>query len=218
MRELPIIFNDEMVRAIINGDKTVTRRPVKSNSGPPPTMVHRKQGPSGRHWTEPGGWVRPPAAVGDVLYVREAWGLHLYGDYTCWLRDSVRGRSKDDLRASYEVAYRADATSVYDYWRPSILMPRWAARLFLRVTSVRVERVQAITEDGARAEGCFFDGHAWFPGEWHGMPGFAHGRDAFATLWDGIYAAKGLGWEANPWCWVIEFDRIEDYRGEEDGR
>lgn len=188
----PIMFNTEMVRAILEGRKTVTRRTVK------PQKV-----------------IRPPYQPGDILWVRETWCQ--YGK----LDDNDRM-----IEGTEKYYYRADGenpTPFNDFlvqhpgwdehretpvWHPSIHMPKEAARLFLRVTDVRVERLQGIDDDGAKAEGANYqDGKN--VGWEEKMRRTA--IDRFAEIWDNtIKPADRLryGWEANPWVWVIEFERI----------
>lgn len=201
----PILFSAPMVRALLAGTKTQARRAVRIPAGyvmserddgtPWPWYASHAQGDTESPWLR-----CPYGEVGDMLWVRESWGLHGHGDYTWWCRDSIKGRTEDDLRLSYEVAYAADATSAYDHWRPSIHMPRWASRITLRVTSVRVERVQDISEEDARAEGCV--------GFYDRVP--SH-RETFTDLWISINGAES--WEANPWVWVVGFERVEAAHG-----
>ena len=223
-----------MVRALLAGTKTQTRRLVKSIElargeargvrVAPNTFCYLDfDGVPGLSWRPFGGSPTvpyPPEKIvaacphgrpGDRLWVRETWGLHLYGDFTCWCRDSVVGRSRDDLLASWELAYAADATSPYDHWRPNIHMPRWASRITLEVTGVRVERLQAINEADAKAEGVkpFFEEYAGIGPEQRITSGEraadAPFRASYAVLWDTINGADS--WTANPWVWVVEFKR-----------
>nr|WP_300184589.1 hypothetical protein [uncultured Agathobaculum sp.] len=196
----PILFNTGMTRAILEGRKTVTRRVMK----PQPVGNSLIKMPD--HSCYPGYWaevgservIKPLYQPGDVLWVRETWTRSMAGTFM----------------------YRADETAIVcDRWRPSIHMPREAARIFLRVTSVRCERLQEITEEGAKAEGIcgFFLGM--------GETGYSATPDAksfydgpvgaFANLWDStmpkhLYKFKRYPfyWEDNPWVWVIEFERI----------
>lgn len=236
MKERPILFSAPMVRAILAGTKTVTRRVVKPQPEP---FVESARRHAQRHaepyidsycsepktpsnprgmsttwcwWTTddrqgPGGLRCPYGAPGDRLWVRETWGLHGYGDYTYWHRDSVRGRTEDDLRGSWEVAYAADALSPYDHWRPSIYMPRWASRITLEVVDVRVERLHEITEGDARREGA----EKGFTAEEAvdraaGWPRAASHRAGFRALWESINGAGS--WASNPWVWRIAFRRL----------
>lgn len=202
----PILFNTEMVRAILDGRKTVTRRVAFSEKDLRP--FQSKDYPDGwwfrgrvyRSWDDA---TRTPQGVMSlcryrregVLYVRETW-LPLDGDHI------IDGR---------KYAYRADSTedseqlrTQYGYkWHPSIHMPKEAARIFLRVQDVHVERVQEIT--GAE---CVREG---IPQESLKEVGEAFTVGQFADLWDSAFKPADLpryGWDANPWVWVIDFERI----------
>lgn len=170
----PILFNTTMVQAILEGRKTVTRRVMKPQpKGQPYRMKYSSCWPG--YFADSGsdGVFRPPYNPGDVLYVRETFvqvAAHIY-----W--------------------YKADSPVQNILWRPSIHMPKQAARIFLQVKDVRVERLQDITEDGKTAEGM----HA----------GWQHYN--FYELWDSTIKPADrayYGWESNPWVWVIEFERI----------
>ena len=175
----PILFNTEMVRAILDGRKTVTRRVVKPQ--PPATSVVRKRG-CAWDWSfwadcDMGHLMKPPYQHGDILWVRETWN----GD---WCDHYIY---KADGGSAKAAGYAAEPK-----WRPSVHMPREAARLFLRVADVRVELLQDIDDYGVVAEGleigCYFDG-----------------------LWNNTIKPSDralYGWAANPWVWVIEFERI----------
>ena len=166
----PILFNTEMVRAILDGMKTQTRRLCKG------------QPQDGVTSPEKMGYM-PPYGVGDVLYVRETW-------------KKVPGVPPYIYKATYSVGEVK--------WRPSIHMPKEAARLFLRVTGVRCERLQDMTPDD-----CANDGG--FEPEAIKAVGIA---PLFGTLWDSTLrknAIKRFGWDANPWVFVISFERIYDY-------
>lgn len=185
----PILFNTEMVRAILEGRKTVTRRVVKPQ--PPATSVVRKRS-CAWEWSfwadcDMGHLMSPPYQPGDILWVRETWAKDPFGD---------------------GYIYPTEIGGAGQKWRPSIHMPREAARLFLRVTGVRVELLQDIDDDSAKAEGANYqDGKN--VGWEEKMRRTA--IDRFAEIWDNtIKLADRLryGWEANPWVWVIEFERI----------
>lgn len=182
----PILFNTDMVRAILDGRKTVTRRVVKQQ--PPATSAVSMDRPyaAWRFWEDDpsGHLIKPPYKQGDILYVRETF---------CRF-------DPDHIVDGNKYAYYADATpeserirKEYGYkWSPSIHMPKEAARLFLRVTDVRVERLKDIDDYGVLAEGLGV-----------GEP--------FDELWDSTIKKANLplyGWAANPWAWVIEFERI----------
>lgn len=205
MKERPVLFSATMVRALLSGAKTQTRRIACSGDL---VGVQTRDGTTVATFTDHCGDDPLPLVVtcrqgapGDKLWVKETWGLHAYGDFTYWNRESVAGRSEDDVRGSWEVAYAADATSVYDHWRPSIHMPRWASRLTLEVTGVRVERLQAITEADAKAEGV-----TPAPFCKAGRAAGLEHVEAFEELWGDINGAES--WAANPWVWVVSFRRV----------
>ena len=200
----PILFNTEMVRAIQNGTKTATRRVVKPRYGGN-LEVHDDPFGTPRLSEKCGCLCRglkPPYRPGDILYVRETW-----------LKDSVRYMYKANY-SDDEKFYRG-GKEVSIKWRPSIHMPREAARIFLRVTGVRVERLREITElDILEKEGItvgfpqpkpFYVSLAYT--ETRLKPAV---RKAFADLWDSTIKPADRAryrWEANPWVWVIEFER-----------
>ena len=181
----PILFNIEMVRAIMEGRKTVTRRVVKPQ--PPATSVVRKRG-CAWDWSlwedcDMGHMMKLPYHPGDILWVRETWN----GD---WCDHYIY---KADGGSAKAAGYAAEPK-----WRPSIHMPREAARLFLRVTDVRVERLQDINLDP--------------PGPKNQVvrEGLRYLSD-FIAVWDRTIKPADLhlyGWDANPWIQVIEFERI----------
>lgn len=184
MNERPILFNTEMVRAILDGRKTQTRRAIRFPEG---TTGHLP--PSGArdyiYW--PGGIKRTPYKPGDILWVRETWKNYTTGTAGPGLIDGYL----------YKADEPQDTTGmmVEGHWHPSIHMPKNAARIWLKVTGVRVERVQSITRKDAAAEGC--------PTEF-----VFETTDWFRNVWDSISDAK-TNWYANPWVWVIEFERLE---------
>ena len=171
MKERPIIFNGDMVRAILDGRKTQERRPIK----PQPIWVGDPSVPFRTKDADPKGIIRCPyGAPGDRLWVRETWRM-----------DAV----------NIGAEYRATISALMEHvapWTPSIHMPRWASRITLEITAVRVQRVQDITEEDALAEGMV-------PLD-RSTP-----REMFAEVWQSIYG----NWPANPWVWVVEFRRIE---------
>lgn len=200
-RERPLLFSAPMVKAILAGRKTQTRRLYRVRST---DNVEHERGPL---WELPS----PYGSPGDLLWVRETWGLHAYGDESDWLRSSVRGLSADELIAHWKLALRADWGPMQDgcYWRPGIHMPRWASRITLEVTEVRAQRLHDISEDDAKAEGA-----AWriapggdLAGAFDGLGGeigyVAHFRD----LWGSING-KRAPWSSNPWVWAITFRRL----------
>lgn len=224
MRERPILFSAPMVRAILSGTKTQTRRVVKGapiNRGSYLLGVY--QGTWGIHADvdKEGGLWRgqcPYGQPGDRLWVREAHLLDPPIDGT-WPSVGDSFASVSDIPERYRdprhVLYRADGKLTGEWrWRPSIHMPRWASRITLEVTDVRVERLQDITEADAIVEGIERDENhpeLWkrgplrndlIPTPWTGFP-----RLAFQSLWEGINGTDS--WDANPWIWVVEFKRVQ---------
>jgi hypothetical protein len=206
MKERPILFSAEMVRAILDGRKTQTRRVVK-----PPFEVHANgyiTRPKGNERIAP--YLCPYGVPGDRLYVRETWRAVMEG-YCSYVEYRADGRSMDildrDLLAGLKTlalrfcGARKDRHS--EAWRPSIHMPRWASRTLLEVTEVRVERVASIKWDDVIEEGC--------PDR--GLPD-NNPMDWFHQLWDSIYAKRGFGWDVNPWVWVVGFKVLEPGEGE----
>ena len=177
-RERPILFSGDMVRAILDGRKSVTRRVVK----PQPAAGVRKSVfvPSGLEDGH-GKEIRPRYFPGDRLWVRETWAPR--GEYKATPWAGATGKAK---------------------WTPSIHMPRWASRITLEVTGVRVERVQDITEDGAKAEGFSADPRCKVG---FNFPRPHQARDAFAGTWIDLYGEES--WNKNPWVWVVEFKKLE---------
>ena len=216
----PILFNTEMVRAILDGRKTCTRRLVK----PQPDEKHtyplgfvtdstekKEVGCFGFGIDEYGGsiqYAKPPYgyAPGDILYVRETWM-----DYA--------GRTM--YRADCD-KYRLESLKLAELsWKPSIHMPKEAARIWLRVTDVRVERLQGITPKDAENEGVgnLFYEEIGYSEKNYGTevdPEYGIAKEQFAWLWELTIKKSDLdryGWGANPWVWVIEFERCEKPKG-----
>lgn len=188
MKERPIIFNGDMVRAILAGQKTQTRR-----------ILSKKQQDA---------LFCPYGHPGDRLWVKETF--YKYYPSETWPEPKA--------------LYKADGITLCDKdsegkkqrWTPSIHMPRILSRITLEITDVHVERVQDITNDEAIAEGAYevrkvgddiahatwtMDGLDWR----YDTP-----REAFAATWDSLYAARSLGWDVNPWVWVVTFKRAEE--------
>lgn len=207
MKERPILFSGPMVRAILDGRKTQTRRVVKFPSDGGEQKYLGMNG-CGLHVFAPGGpgWggemYCPYGQVGDRLWVRETWME------TCD-RDTLEPNGKVIYRATWvgpgPVKCDGDGFTVWNKdgtaaspWRPSIHMPRWASRLTLEITGVRVERLQDISEADTIAEGVQIDVIA-------GDDGFrcSNAKGCFQELWESI---NGQGsWDANPWVWVVGF-------------
>ena len=221
MKERPILFNGEMVRAILDGRKTMTRRVVKPQpfedpkwglSWAPRGIAENKPiycernanfNPITKAMTEVGA---PLGTIGDRLWVRETWGLMSYHDTTDWCGYSIKDFSEAELRERFLVEHAANWNLPNEsaYWRPSIHMPRWASRITLEITGVRVERVQEITEEDANREGVNWKSHVVDEASGQLEPN-EDAADAFKRLWQSIYG----NWDANPWVWVHEFRRIK---------
>ncbi|AJJ23173.1 phage-like protein [Yersinia enterocolitica] len=210
-KECPILFNAEMVNAILSGRKTQTRRIMKVQ----PSEHFHPQDIKGAmdftaHWYTPGvidkdgylqparkdvfgvadedeGYTCPLGAIGDQLWVREAFATGLCTKSTLAYRATHR---PDDLEEGWFEKIK---------WTPSIHMPRWASRINLLITGVRVERLKTISTGDAMAEG--------YPAEREATGGPLDAWLWFRDLWDGIYPDNTF--EVNPWCWVIEFERME---------
>lgn len=218
----PILFNTEMVRAFLDNRKQVTRRAVKDAdpgwdfAGLEKRPCELRVNTDGEEYPKELDWPcavfsagsgycdypmrKVPYRPGDILYLRETFGKY-NGDYYLYRADYPDGATTYDFDG-----HRCDLPR----WRPSIHMPREAARIFLRVTDVRVERLQDITEEQARAEGAIDNRHfIHSPDNEYEM--LRSAREHFAGIWDDTIkpADHGLyGWDANPWVWVIEFEQI----------
>lgn len=189
----PILFNTERVRSILEGRKTVTRRAIRPQpEGRPIRMTENSCYPGCYAIEGTPRVIRPPCQTGDTLWVRETWN----GD---WCDHYIY---KADGGGAKAAGYAAEPK-----WHPSIHMPKKAARLFLRVTGVRVERLKDIDGHGILKEG--IDNGKSNPAmgtRWGNMQSMA-----FAELWNSTLKSADLplyGWAANPWVWVIEFERI----------
>jgi hypothetical protein len=186
----PIIFSTPMVQAILDGKKTQTRRVVKINgcpiTSPKESLELTKEGLIYYSFCSMSGYYKPLCQPGDILWVRETWSKDENGEYV--------------YRANYGTTEDDSFPPSMFKWKPSIHMPREAARIFLRVTDVRVERLQDITDEDAMAEGV----KAYGPNNCSGTSA----RIAFAQLWDSLNEKRGYEWRVNPWVWVIEFEGI----------
>lgn len=206
-RALPILFNTEMVRAILDGRKTCTRRVIKlpeNMDGVPVGKSGDSSNPLG--FMYPGGIKRPPYQPGDILYVRETW---------CALPVNEAGH----MRGHSIYYYRADGDLRPEgwrgKWRPSIHMPKEAARIWLKVTDVRVERLQEITENGAKAEGAI-DNRGFIHSPENEYDRIHTAREHFIKIWNSTIKKSDLdrySWDVNPYVWVIEFERCEKPKG-----
>ncbi len=190
--EKPILFSGEMVRAILDGRKTQTRRVVK----PQPSAGVRRSVfvPSGLEDGHGRELRCPYGRPGDTLWVRETWASHKYMDDTKPSEFTVGAQM-------LPVWYRADNVQSDERgkWRPSIFMPRWASRITLRLVDVRVETLQQIEPEDCKAEGVYNAGS---------LASNTMYREAFAAIWDSINANRGHAWDSNPWVWVVEFEVV----------
>lgn len=210
MKERPILFSDAMVRAILDGRKTQTRRIVKT---PIPTDIISVVAYALRNGLQRFGWKWKPGAVelsdikcpygqvGDRLWVREC-----FGDMSPDRCDGMHGSDfnvvDDNKGVTRFILYRATAPRGFEWpkeepadrWTTSIHMPRWASRITLEITSVRVERLQDISRDDCFDEGYTHSFEKDDPEAW------------FVRLWQSIYGPES--WAANPWVWVIEFKQV----------
>ncbi|BBR05522.1 morphogenetic protein [Klebsiella quasipneumoniae] len=201
MTERGMIFNAEMVRAILDGRKTQTRRPVKF-------PVHDKNlgcelaGNELAGELSAGNYLNSAfGRPGDCIWVRETWSSDFANYYP---NDRVWYAADNNRRLDIEVVdgvrgiYSPESDVHVPFrWRPSIHMPRWASRILLEITDVRVERLKSISDGDAIREGC----------STADMKSGDCVADVFARLWASIYGSDS--WNANPWVWVIEFKRVE---------
>ena len=190
-----MLFSTPLVQALKAGRKTQTRRPIKD-------VFCGGNGNGTGRWsfiaasTERGreieyARVRPPCLPGDLIYVREMWSAPWEYEHT----------KPSEIPPGEPIHYWADGNPEAGDWmrpRPSLFMPKWASRLWLRVTDVRVERVQDITPDDAIAEGVFHGGR------YSTEPGIPYPVATFAAQWRSIY---GESWDRNDWVWRIAFER-----------
>ena len=188
----PILFNTEMVKAILDGRKTVTRRLIKEI----PLHAPYFEDYDGKAMASDGFGDWHPAEhfcriqPGEILYVRETWKHYTTGTAGPGLIDGYLYKADEPQDTS--------GMMVECRWRPSLHMPKDAARIFLRVTDVRAERLKYISREGAMAEGC----NAAIP------------LLEFERIWNSTIKPGELsvyGWDANPWVWVISFERCNPY-------
>lgn len=223
----PILFSSPMVRAILAGTKTMTRRVIK------PQPVMHDFGIRGAIDLQPAfvegchkttykavgvevfnqggtGSVEAPFYRGQRLWVRETWAVSPF----------LNRVKPSDLDPATQIVYRASYQNDSHFvWRPSIFMPRWASRITLEITHVRVERLQEIT-----AADCLKEGFAQEIAEIRSIEKgwtlgrvmtesdeslIAKGQEWFQDLWDGLNAKRGFSWESNPFVWVVQFKKVE---------
>lgn len=204
----PILFNTEMVRAILEGLKTCTRRICKdANEYTVPDMdfynadrrTYAVHNFADKEQMEQLSTAERtcPICPGDLLYVRETW---------------CKGYL---MNAKERYYYKADDNDFLCTWHPSTNMPKQAARIWLRVMDVRVERLQDVTEDGAKAEGAI-DNRGFIHSPENEYDRIHTARDHFIKIWNSTIKKSDIdryGWDANPYVWVIEFERCEKLKG-----
>lgn len=203
MAEKPIPFTIDEVKATLEGRKSQTRRVIKPQPEFESGYDYPHENELGIYWKREESYSsidelikelvkKCPYQPGDILWARETW------QHFCLNRNTMPNRFAGHSDYCYKATVGNDCCGEggCKKWRSSAHMPREAARIFLRVKNVRVERLQDITEEDARAEGC--------------MSGLLTGkctaRGQFEDLWDSINAKRGYGWDMNPFCWVVEFE------------
>jgi hypothetical protein len=236
MKELPILFNTEMVQAILEGRKTQTRRAIK----PQPKLyrdtewTYSKRGfwshysamlasdPTFFGWTvndplpkETIYYRSPYGAPGDLLYVREGWkptnSKLSKATYVHYRADAAGYNPEWNPSARIEIEHDF-VGKPDDPWRPSIHMPKKFARIWLEVKDMRVERLQDISEKDAEAEGVSPEFELDLAEFQSNKTNFCEASThvlGFKHLWDSINAKRGYGWDTNPFCWVVEFEKID---------
>jgi len=197
MKERPILFSGEMVKAILKGCKSQTRRVVKGIALEwlwldmfTPEYV-----------ALPGNYFSLYGYTGDRLWVKETWAA-VWPDEDPVPLEQCNIEYKADTGDLYPGSWPAEearGNPEAPKWRSSRFMPKWVARIWLEITSVRVERLQSITEDDTFAEG-IVTGKPYTYGE---------GVECYRALWNKLNARRGYPWESNPWVWVIEFQRLK---------
>lgn len=221
LKERPILFNGDMVRALLDGRKTQTRRAIKLKTGD--TFDEHCLLGAIQEWRpiydkvagctvgKEAALIRCPYGIpGDRLWVRETFQGPLV-DQEETAEDPTYFKDMERYKNPKHCAYRASGDSceyvdpdgeLIQRWKPSIFMPRWASRITLEIVSVRVERLQDINGDECKAEGCH-GGHGSIPGYGYS----ASPKEHFAHVWKSINGAGS--WDSNPWVWVVEFKPLE---------
>ena len=196
-RQKPIPFSTEMVRAILEGKKTVTRRIVKPQpKGTPYPMPMSSCWPHYFGQTESDAVFSPPYLKGDILWVRETWSKDADGNF---VYRTNYGATEDD----------SFPPSMFK-WRPSIHMPHDAARIFLKVTDLKIERLQGIDFEQCKVEGVW-DDYKTASEKYHNILAEKAYPIVFSRIWNETITEenrKKFGWQANPWVWVIKFERV----------
>lgn len=223
MKERGMIFNGEMVRAILDGRKTQTRRimkiqPEHSGLGLRRVIDSKNGSDDGKYfWSlsdacglkiRSKSFTCPFGSVGDRIWVREAFRVHSRATDVATLVYKASERNSWTEQTHRVPVSVCNKPATTEKWTPSLHMPRWASRILLEITDVRVERLREISQADAEAEGV----GKLKKGFWKNyQPGWTEfqltARGSFATLWKSIYGDES--WYADPWVWVIEFKRVE---------
>ncbi|NMY22853.1 hypothetical protein [Pseudomonas sp. WS 5410] len=210
IKERPILFSAPMVRAILEGRKTVTRRAVRVGFNPEDLEGSLSASECRKLYRELPQYFGPSyfcpyGQPGDRLWVRETW----YCDHFEVMRGPYLKPDDLDFGEAIEdgtLVYAADGLTPYEQeqptWKPSIHMPRWASRILLEITKVRVERLQDISRADIRAEGL------QCPPELASDDVSPNYRDWYPAAWKELWDSTGGNWDANPWVWVVEFSRV----------
>jgi hypothetical protein len=218
VKERPLIFTADSVRAILEGRKTQTRRVAKLLLPGDKNFIHAA---NSEEWATKRAEQCPYGVPGDRLWVREGYAMQCnveddeppYSDGrpvkrwddgeigSGWLQPHYRATDPTpDLSCEHKRCEQTD-NLCRNPWNSPLLMPRWASRITLETTALRVQRVQEISNEDAFAEGCDFR-----------IAKTPNHANAFAILWDSINAKRGYSWESNPWVWALTFKRVESAR------
>lgn len=197
MKEKPILMTDEEVRAILDGRKTQTRRVVKPQPNLAPQITRITNMSPGFVAVDGRRFQCPYGQPGDRLWVQETWRPYMP---PCFGEGGIVYRADDgfmEAKQAHDMVFDPETGErLSEAWWPSSQMPRWASRLTLEVTEVHVERVEEISEFDCLDEGC---PHI------SGDEDLSQAMEWFSDLWDSTYAKRGLGWDVNPWVWVVTF-------------
>ncbi|MBS8210739.1 hypothetical protein DM060_01900 [Klebsiella pneumoniae] len=214
MKERGMIFNGEMVRAILDGRKTQTRRimapqpadDIERGIFPNPEVIGWKSSRRHKHGSTTAHFC-PYGKPGDRIWVREAFRVHSRATDVATLVYKASERNSWTEQTHRVPVAVCNKPATPEKWTPSLHMPRWASRILLEITDVRVERLNAISQEDAQAEGMELTG--WRPTYSDPDSGgeVMTPYDNFAELWSSIYGEDG--WKSNPWVWVIEFKLVE---------
>ena len=209
IKERPILFSGPMVRAILDGRKTQTRRVIKNSdhyaclTGDCPHQTHSECNADMEAEC-------PFAKPGDRLWVRETWGLYDESGTPFDYSNGIPKSLPDGFHVSYPADDAADIVRNVFSWKPSIHMPRYASRILLEIVSVRVERLNEISVQDAIEEGVTYKdstGKPYYPPRKTEDAGHVVPYYAFKALWESINGPRS--WDANPWVWVVEFKVLE---------